>query len=64
MTPQEAIIKLRAAGWPMADIAKAIGMSRQNIYKAYHAKHVPHYNHAVALIEMAKRGKKPPARKK
>lgn len=63
MTPQEAIIKLRASGWTMAQIASHVGMFRTNIYKVAGGV-VPTYPNAVALIEMAKRGKKPPARKK
>ena len=54
MTPQEAIHKLRATGLTMAEIASSIGMSRQNLYKLLGSQ-MPHYNAAVALVEMAKR---------
>jgi hypothetical protein len=62
MTPQDAISKLRASGWTMAEIASHIGMFRTNLYKI-RAGGMPTYRNAVALVEMAKRGKKPPRRK-
>jgi DNA-binding phage protein len=62
MNPHDAIKKLLRSDWTMAQIAEAIGMNRTNLYKV-HAGAMPRYDYAVALIETAKRGKKPPREK-
>lgn len=59
MNPQQAITQLRKRGWTMIQIAREIGMARPNLYKVLDGQ-MPRYESAVALIEMAKRGRKPP----
>jgi hypothetical protein len=64
MNPKLAIETLQARGWSIIQIAERIGMNRANVYKALNDDQLPSYLNGVALVELAKSGRKPPRKEK
>lgn len=63
MNPKDAILKLLDMSWTPAQIAAQAGISMATVSRIKHGYMQPTYASGVALVEMAKRGRKP-ARKR
>ena len=64
MNPTTAIDKLLESGWTYATLSPYVCTHRANLLRIHKKGQEATYRVGVALIEMANRGKKPPARKK